>query len=487
MSRDLLSCPQSVPSEANDPRPQRKPWLWWEVVPAEGVIVLSERGHFLLRGNIYTLLAPLLDGRHTVEEIITCLQGQASASKVFVALMRLRSEGYIVDAPPSLPLQQAAFWDAFGTDSADVIQRLQNTTVSVVSFGAIDLNPFCVLLTSLGVRVTDESEHWIALTDDYLHEGLAAFNQEALAHGRSWLLVKPVGAEVWIGPLFFPERTGCWECLAQRLRGARKVQQYLRERKKLFTDFPFPQSALPPTVQTAYSLAATETVKWIVSGQPSAMEGRVVALDTVSLTKRAHQLVRRPQCPSCGDPTMVAVLQSGPVRLQSRMKNFTADGGHRIVTPEMTVKKLVHHVSPITGVISLLQSSATDAGTRAPSYLAGHNFAHVSRDDALDLDFLHASVQGASAGKGRSLAQARASALGEAIERYSGVFQGDEACVRARYKDLGAAAVHPNVCMLFSEQQLKHRKQWNANRSWVHWVPEPFDDIERLNGARSGR
>ncbi|MGE0684890.1 MAG: TOMM precursor leader peptide-binding protein, partial [Candidatus Binatia bacterium] len=476
MLHDSLSCSQSVQSEANDPRPQLKPWLRWEVVPSEGVIVLSERGHFLLRGDIYTLLTPLLDGQHTVEEIIACLQGQASASEVFIALMRLRSKGYIVDAPPSLSLQQAAFWDALEIDSANVVQRLRNATVSIVSFGAIDPTPFHILLTSLGVRVDDNSERWVVLTDDYLHDGLAAFNQDALTHDRSWLLVKPVGIEIWIGPLFLPERTGCWECLAQRIRGARKVQHYLQERKKQLTAFPFPQAALPSTVQTAYSLAATETVKWIVSGQPSEVEGRIVTLDTVSLAKLSHQLVRRPQCPSCGDPMVVAAQQSRPVMLQSRTKNFTSDGGHRIFMPEMTVQKLEHHISPITGIVSLLQSNTTHERTIAPSYLAGHNFVHVSRDDSLDWDFLRASIRGASAGKGRSPAQAQASALGEAIERYSGVFQGDEERFRSRYKDLGAAAVHPNACMLFSEQQFKNREQWNAHRSWVNWVPEPFDE-----------
>lgn len=480
MAQDSLSYSQSGKSELNDPRPQLKPWLRCEIIPSKGVIVLSERGHSLLRGNIYTLLTPLLDGRHAVEEIIIRLKGQVSASEVFIALMRLRSKGYILDASPALSLQQAAFGDALGTDSADVIQRLQNTTVSVVSFGAVDTEPFQTLLTSCGVRVGDKGERWIVLTDDYLHEGLVAFNREALTYDRSWLLVKPVGVEVWIGPLFLPERTGCWECLAQRMRGARKIQHYLWERKKLSIGFPCPQAALPSTVQTAYSIAATETVKWIISGQPSEVEGRIVTLDAISLAKHSHQLVRRPQCPSCGNPTAVAAQQERPVMLQSRMKSFTSDGGHRTVSPTATIKKLEHHISPITGIVSLLQSNVIDEQTIAPSYIAGHNFTHVSRDDSLDLDFLHASVRGASAGKGRSLAQAQASALGEVIERYSGVFQGDEARFWARYKDLKAAAIHPNACMLFSEQQFQNREQWNANRSWVNWVPEPFDDNREI-------
>src|SRR5262249_53578866 len=154
----------------------------------------------------------------------------------------------------------------------------------------------------------------------------------------------------------------------------------------------------------------------------------------------------------------------------------TADGGHRTCAPEETVDKLKHHVSPITGIVSFLQSNSTwvDEESLTSSYIAGHNFVHISRNGTLDLDFLCANLRSVSGGKGKQTIQAKASALCEAIERYSGVFQGDEARFCAKLKDLGAAAIHPNACMLFSERQFKNREQWNANSSWFIWVPEPF-------------
>jgi ribosomal protein S12 methylthiotransferase accessory factor len=78
-------------------------------------------------------------------------------------------------------------------------------------------------------------------------------------------------------------------------------------------------------------------------------------------------------------------------------------------------------------------------------------------------------------GKGKSDAQARASALGESIERYSGLFQGDEARIRASFTGLGTAAIHPNACMLFSERQIAERDRWNRSGSRYTQVPEPFD------------
>jgi bacteriocin biosynthesis cyclodehydratase domain-containing protein len=337
------------------PRPQFKPWISWEIVPGEGVLLLSEQGHFLLRGGVYTRLAPLLNGRNTVDEIILCLQGQFSAVEVFSALMGLRSKGYIVDEPLSLPSEQAAFWDLLDGGANNAARHLQEATVSVVSFGAIDPAPFQSMLASLGVQVSNDGQYSVVLADDYLHEDLAAFNQDALASDRPWLLVKPVGTELWLGPLFLPERTACWACLAHRLRGARKVEHYLQERLGASASIPRPVAVLPSTLPTALSIAATETAKWIVRGRNEDVEGRVVSVNALTLAKRSHILARRPQCSHCGDPAAFASGQAVPIVLQSCKKAFMTDGGHRILSPEETLKKLAHHISPITGIVHTLQ------------------------------------------------------------------------------------------------------------------------------------
>ena len=111
------------------------------------------------------------------------------------------------------------------------------------------------------------------------------------------------------------------------------------------------------------------------------------------------------------------------------------------------MKKLAHHISPLTGIVHTLRptSTWTEENSLIPSYVTGHNFVYVAKDDSLDLDFLRASLQGGSSGKGKHPMQAKASALCESIERYSGLFQGDEARIRARFKDLGTTAIHPKL------------------------------------------
>ncbi|MGE0825281.1 MAG: TOMM precursor leader peptide-binding protein [Candidatus Binatia bacterium] len=462
---------------------QFKPSFRCILVPPEGVVLQSEQGHVLLNNPVYARLAPLLNGQHTDEEIVALLQEHVSPVETRYALTLLRHHGLVVDAHFPMSAGQAAYWDLGNLDPQEAGSRLQTTSVAVKAFGNIRPDLVCALLTALGVPINDGGGCAVVLTDDYLHDALHAFNREALLHERPWLLVKPVGTQVWLGPLFIPGRTGCWACLAHRLQGARKLDSYLWEKINMTAHSPLSLAALPSTVLTALSLAATEAAKWIAHGHNKDLEGQVVTLDTFSLDKQTHTLVRRPQCPHCGDPRVVTASQSAPIVLQSCKKVFISDGGHRSFTPDETWHALSHHVSPITGIVGALYPTAPSVGESSctPSFLSSHNFVHMPQEDASDLTALEASLKSGSGGKGRTLTQAKVSALCEAIERYSGTFQGDEARVRARRKDLGMATILPNACMQYSERQFYNRQQWNTSGSRSAWVPEPFDEEKEVD------
>jgi ribosomal protein S12 methylthiotransferase accessory factor len=225
-------------------------------------------------------------------------------------------------------------------------------------------------------------------------------------------------------------------------------------------------------------MVATEVFKWVVRGENKRLEGILVTYDTLSLETQNHSLVKRPQCPVCGE------IQNGlnrtpmPLILGHRKKVFTADGGHRCLSPEETLKKYQHQISPITGVVRELINVSPDSNQLLHIYAARHHFASMFDD----LHSLRQNVMGRSAGKGRTDAQARASALGEAVERYSGVFQGDEIRHKSSYQTLEEKAIHPNLCMNFSPDQYHHREEWNAScSSFFQRVPEPFDEEREID------
>jgi oxazoline/thiazoline synthase len=230
------------------------------------------------------------------------------------------------------------------------------------------------------------------------------------------------------------------------------------------------------TRHSALSMAATEILKWVLQGANQRLEGTLVTHDSLALETQNHPLVQRPQCPSCG--TFVSE-HSKPVSiiLGHRKKTFTADGGHRCVTPEETFKRYQHHISPITGIVRELGKLSHGQNSLTSVYSAKHHF--VSTID--DLSGLKQNLGGRSAGKGRTEAQAKASGLCEAIERYSGIFQGNEFSLKGSYETMGDRAIHPNACMQFSPAQYRNREQWNAAcTSFFQRVPEPFDEAREI-------
>lgn len=450
-----------------------------EVVAPDGVFLLSENQYALLNGHLYQELAPLINGQHTVDDLVALMQEQASAAEVYYALMLMEKQGYIVENDNEFTTSLAAFYDTLNVNTTQASRRLQTTKVVVRAFGTMTIELIISVLKSLNITVVAdaaEGDFEVILTDDYLRKDLEAFNQKALQSQRPWLLVKPVGTLIWIGPLFVPGKTGCWACLAQRLRANRPVETFIQRRKNNLTLFPTSISALPSTLQTGINLAATEIVKWIVQGKNQKLEGQLVTLDTLSVETKIHPLIQRPQCPQCGHP-QAPTTKPLPIVLESQRKTFTSDGGHRCMSPEETLKTYQHHISPLTGVVRGLEAILPQQNHLTPVYIAGHNFATMYDE----LYFLRQDVRGRSAGKGKTDIQSKVSAFCEAIERYSGVFQGDEIRQKGTYQTMGEVAIHPNVCMNFSEKQYNNRHEWNAKcTNFFLKVPEPFDETREL-------
>jgi oxazoline/thiazoline synthase len=462
-------------------KPKLKSYFHLEVLKTESLpaitFLLSEAKNYILKGYIYECLTPLLNGNNTVDEIINILQRQLEPAKIYYGLNLLKKKGYIVEGENYLPTQNVAFWQMIGVDATTAIKRLNESKVSVTSLGAVPTQQFTSILESLDIQISEDGDFSVVLTDDYLQVGLDAFNQKALESGRPWMLVKPTGAIAWIGPIFQPGKTGCWDCLANRLKANREVETFLQQQKQTLEPFPISRASLPSTLQAALNIAATETAKWLVQRQNQQLEGALLTLNSISLEQQRHILTQRPQCHSCGEQEyLLKNRQFIPLLLKSQKKLFTSDGGHRCSSPENTFKQYKHHISPITGVVNTLYPVPMPENKDLMHvYVAGHNMA-LKYDNFY---FLRNSLRSKSSGKGMTDLQAKVSGLCEAIERYSGVFQGDEIRKNGSYKEIGELAIHPNACMNFSKQQYQKRQEWNTKYAIVNcfnWVPEPFDE-----------
>jgi bacteriocin biosynthesis cyclodehydratase domain-containing protein len=451
--------------------PQFKPHLHLEILDSERAFLLSEREHFMLTGRVQILVAPMLDGRRRVRDILTALEGQVSSPEVLYTLSVLEKRGFVVDANSELSPEAAAFWQASGVPPAEAARRLATAPVSVLALDELDPAPLVQALMGAGLTVRDGAPLQVVLVRDYLAPGLEALNHQALARREPWLPVKPTGAAPWVGPVFRPGDGPCWACLAHRLRWNNPVETFLRERTGATRPLATPRAELPASLQAGILLAATALARWVVKGSQGPLSQKLLALEFPQLQLTEHAVVKRPQCPACGDPELLKTRAAQPLVLQSQPRGFSEDNGFRSISPEETFARFQHQISPITGILSSLGPFEERNHPLRPTFVATY-FTPVHGEVPAFGEF-HAL----SFGKGRTPGQSRASALGEGIERWSALFQGDEPRFRARLAALGEEAIHPHRLLLFSDSQYRERARLNtAYRLPRGAIPVPFDE-----------
>jgi ribosomal protein S12 methylthiotransferase accessory factor len=146
------------------------------------------------------------------------------------------------------------------------------------------------------------------------------------------------------------------------------------------------------------------------------------------------------------------------------------------VSSRATVARFRKHVSPLTGVVSRLERIEADLPLNT-NYYAAHNFSAPART----INELRAGLSGGSFGKGSTAEQGEASALMEAIERYCGIFQGDEIRATRRFADFPPGdAIVPNDVMLFSDAQYRRHEAPAVSADHSQMAPPPFDRSAKI-------
>ena len=451
--------------------PALAPHLEYRNIGNRQTLLVSESFNTLLHGALYSGLLPLLDGRHPQDEVVAALEGSHGAAEVRAAIASLSARGQVVSAEHGMDRSRAAYWSSLGASPRWVEQRLAESRISVEG----DDGRLLRHLEWSGARVgTRDPGLAVLVCDDYLEARLAEANRRRLEARAPWTLVRPRGMEALFGPVFRADGLGpCWDCLACRLRSHQEVHGFLRNIAGEEAAFK-PFAAEPPVLEALYGLIAAEIVKWLVLDTAAPMHEHAIAMNIGAFVSSRHRVMRRPQCPACGDDALHRPdRRPAPLRLEASPKAHRDSGGARTVAPEVTLAKYRHLVSPVSGVVTWLERTTDEADTWLHVCWAGSNLGARSRS----LSSLRRSLRSKSAGKGSTREQARASALGEAIERHSGAIQGDEIRVRKRFVELAARdeAIHPNDAQLFSDHQLDDAKSINAKGHPYNVVPPRLD------------
>jgi oxazoline/thiazoline synthase len=420
------------------------------LVSSDSVCLYSEDRKFLLHGELYcTLAATIAEGGRTVRELVRGLAQDFPSDKIHEALQRLVDRGYVIVATPSSHGTVAAYWASLGLQPEAAKRNLQKYRTRIQAFDVEGESELAAALRELGVRVVQRSpDITVTLVSDYLDGRLPKLNQGHLADGTRWVLAQPSGIFPLVGPVFSPGKSACWRCLADRMIRNREIKAMLdRGESRQLAVSPLARHTLG---QSAIQLAAIELAKAFVSDFHTDLNNNVVSLDLLGSTIVRHHVTRRPQCPACGrrksrDPRRAPV----PIAMAAGGRPVMTSGGYRTVSSRATVARFRKHVSPLTGVVSRLERIEADLPL-STNYIARHNFSAPAKS----MYELRRGLSGGSFGKGSTAEQGEASALMEAIERYSGIFQGDEIRATSRFTDFPSGdAIPPNDVLLYSDAQ----------------------------------
>ncbi|NBB82134.1 MAG: TOMM precursor leader peptide-binding protein [Alphaproteobacteria bacterium] len=447
------------------------------VVTDQGVLLVGEAVEHVLIGEPFRAVVPLLLAPRTEGDLLAETAGTLSPPLIFYVLNELRHLGFIATDRPADPTE--AFWHIALGDAAGPAGPAR-WSPEIVWADPDRADPTVAEALASALAEADlplpagGPPPRLVLVDDLRAPALEAVNAAALADGRGFVPVKLLGRRLQLGPWIVPGETACWQCLVHRLRLNAQIETFLDE-----TGQPPLVDRVAPRRPSVVALAARQAALRLAEAAraPDRLKRALYTYDWLDHDGRWHPVTRRPQCSACGD----ADLLRRPAPFEPGPSPKVADS-QRAATPADTAARFAALVSPLTGVVSWLKATdGPDGAGHGLSYTtgAGHNF-RIGRGD---FDWLKRSLETRTGGKGGTRAAAEASALGEAVERYSSVWRGEEAVRRARFVDLADAAPDPAGYLTWSAAQYADRAAWNAAQggSRFHVVPNPFDPEAKID------
>lgn len=426
--------------------------------------LFSETRAIALHGKVFSRLLPLIKpGAATIESILRKTGGDIPPEYILFAIDTLLKEQLATTETGVAGDAGAIYWWQQDTNPARAAANIAGYSVHVQCVGLpgefSERMGAALQARGFGTRADDPSLA-VLLVDDYLNRELAAAIARLDSRKTPWVVVKPGGGEIWIGP---SSASGdvCWNCVTTRLLGNRLGQHALPVDVSAATSPPL--AILPPQADCALNLVAAYLARHIGAGGKPDIGGAIHVLDPGKLEIARHPVLADPAC-ACGH----ANADRQEIRLDEGNSFTRYENGYRLTSVAETYARIGGLVSPIAGLIPEL--SRSDQYPSSYVYYARHGH-HISQGLAGNRI---AGKPSWSCGKGSSDIEARVSCIAEAIERYSSGYFGNEPTVRARFGELDNA-IHPERILLFSDTQYENRLASNASPNDFNWIPERFD------------
>jgi bacteriocin biosynthesis cyclodehydratase domain-containing protein len=297
--------------------PLLKPW-WRITYEATRVIFQYGDDVIVCEGKgaavIVPRIVPLLDGGHSVEDIVAQL-GAHTAPFVAKLLELFVTRGMLIEGPPVPAAASPAARDAVHFVAATIPRYIpladDAATLAGLRVGimgsSVAATEAARSLSSLGaatpilgwepsileLEATDLV--LVAPTANELPE-LAPWNERAIAARVTWFQVLPFdGRFAAIGPLYIPGETACYECFRhRRAANVSYAPQYWAMQE---TPAPFPSTL--PLDQTLAGLATLSLLRWHMRSE-AGIPGNFQSLEFGGdITIGSQTVYRVPRCTAC--------------------------------------------------------------------------------------------------------------------------------------------------------------------------------------------
>jgi ribosomal protein S12 methylthiotransferase accessory factor len=423
-----------------------------KVVPPDLCFFFHETGYEVLESHLICLIAPLINGKNSVSSIAKSLKGDLTSFDLECILLILEDEGWLENSSDEYIEDLDVFSELLGITAKAFEKEIKKSKINVVTFGEVSPEPFRSLMKNIGIKISEKADFTVVLTDDYLRNEFIAFNERAVLQKMKWMIAKPTGTVFWSGPVFSQGRPPCWECMARRLSENLRAQTF----QNLLEGFTSRSKLQMP----ALNLIAIETIKNLTSQnlQPPAIQ----TLNVKTMELRNHFVISSDECKFCSKGN-----NEVPTRISLEKKPLSVN--HRSANAGDTFRKYQHLISPITGIVHEITITETDNAIYSST--AKHPFV-VSMEKEYPQVL---RLKRTSLGKGVTPQSSTTGALCEALERYSGIFRGNEKRVKASCKALKETAIHPYDLLNFSDSQYKNRQNLNQSNSDHDWIPVPLN------------
>ena len=154
-------------------------------------------------------------------------------------------------------------------------------------------------------KIVSQADFLIVDANEWSPYHIEIINECALRHTKPWLYVSGIeGVAAKIGPLFYGQETGCYNCLISRIKSNNdypsflvSYEHHLKENKKASKPDILPNADL--VYYTIANLALLEVMKFFYQWSLPVTWKTLLSLDVTSFTMSKHALLKKPFCEVC--------------------------------------------------------------------------------------------------------------------------------------------------------------------------------------------